>query len=45
MNMQSLMAQAQKLKKDIEKKQSEIDNKEFTEQNEFVSLKMTGKRN
>ncbi|NLL02342.1 MAG: YbaB/EbfC family nucleoid-associated protein [Mollicutes bacterium] len=44
MNMQSLMAQAQKLKKDIEKKQSEIDNKEFTEQNEFVSLKMTGKR-
>ncbi len=45
MNMQNLMAQAQKLKKDIEKKQAEIDNKEFAEQNEFISLKMNGKRN
>lgn len=44
MNMQNLMAQAQKLKKDIEKKQAEIDNKEFAEQNEFISLKMNGKR-
>ena len=44
MNMQNLMAQAQKMKKDIEKKQAEIDNKEFLEQNEFVLIKMNGKR-
>lgn len=44
MNMKNLMAQAQKMKKDIEKKQKEIDNQEFTSQNEFVTIKMNGKR-
>lgn len=44
MNMQNIMAQAQKMKKDIEKKQAEIDNKEFNAQTEFVSIKMNGKR-
>lgn len=44
MNMKNLMAQAQKMKKDIEKKQNEIDNQEFTSQNEFVTIKMNGKR-
>ncbi len=44
MNMKNLMAQAQKMKKDIEKKQNEIDNQEFTSQNEFVNIKMNGKR-
>lgn len=44
MNMQNLMAQAQKMKRDIEKKQTEIDNKEFLVQKEFVTIKMNGKR-
>ena len=38
------MAQAQKMKKDIEKKQSEIDAKEFSYITEFVTIKMNGKR-
>lgn len=44
MNMQSIMAQAQKMKKDIEKKQNEIDSKEFISESEFVTIKMNGKR-
>ncbi|MDD2207753.1 MAG: YbaB/EbfC family nucleoid-associated protein [Bacilli bacterium] len=44
MNMQNLMAQAQKMKKDIEKKQEEINNQEFTTQNELVSITMLGSR-
>lgn len=44
MNMQNLMAQAQKMKKDIEKKQEEINNQEFNVQNELVSITMFGSR-
>ena len=44
MNMQNLMAQAQKMKRDIDKKQTEIDNKEFSVQTEYVTIKMNGKR-
>ena len=44
MNMQNIMAQAAKIKKDMEKKQAEIDSKIFEVQSEFVLIKMTGKR-
>ncbi|MDD2505451.1 MAG: YbaB/EbfC family nucleoid-associated protein [Bacilli bacterium] len=44
MNMQNIMAQAQKMKKEIEKKQTEIDNKVFLEETEFFLIKMNGKR-
>lgn len=44
MNMQNLMAQAQKMKKEIEKKQQEIDEKEFKYESELVVIKMNGKR-
>lgn len=44
MNMQNLMAQAQKMKKDIEKKQEELNNQEFSAQTELVSIAMFGNR-
>lgn len=44
MNMQNLMAQAQKIKKEIEKKQEEINNKEFTTKNELITITMLGSR-
>lgn len=44
MNMQNLMAQANKLKKDIEQKQNKIDSTIFEGNTEFVKLEMTGKR-
>lgn len=44
MNMQNLMAQAQKVQKDIQKKQAEIDASIFTGKSEWVTLTMTGKR-
>lgn len=42
MNMQSLMAQAQKIQKDIQKKQAEINSTIYNTQNEFLSLEMYG---
>ena len=42
MNMQNLMAQAQKIQKDIQKKQAEINSTIYNTQNEFLSLEMYG---
>ena len=42
MNMNSLMAQAQKMQKDIQKKQEEIFNMKFTASNEFVEVIVNG---
>ena len=44
MNMQNLMAQAQKLQKDIQKKQAEIDETIFEGKSEWVTVTMNGKR-
>jgi len=44
MNMQNLMAQAQKLQKEIQQKQKEIDETVFDGESEWVNLTMTGKR-
>ncbi len=42
MNMQAIMAQAQKMQKEISKKQEEIYNSTFTEESEWVTVTMTG---
>ncbi|MDD4705775.1 MAG: YbaB/EbfC family nucleoid-associated protein [Bacilli bacterium] len=44
MNMQNLMAQANKIKRDVEKKQNEIDNMTFEGNSQFVNVRMSGKR-
>ena len=44
MNMQALMAQAQKMQRDITKKKEEIDNMEFEGNSELVKVKMSGKK-
>ena len=44
MNMQNLMAQANKIKRDVEKKQKEIDNMTFEGNSQFVNVRMSGKR-
>ena len=44
MNMQNLMAQAQKIQKDIQKKQSEINSTIYSTQNEFLSVDMYGSK-
>lgn len=44
MNMNNLMAQATKMKKDIEKKQNEINNTIFLGKSQLVSIEMNGKR-
>lgn len=44
MNMQNLMAQAQKMQNDIKKKKDELNQKEFTSENEFVVLTMNGEK-
>ena len=44
MNMQSLMAQAQKMQKEITKKKDEIDSTEFTGKSEWVEIKINGKK-
>ncbi len=44
MNMQNLMAQAQKIQKDIQKKQDEINSIVFTTKNEFVEVEMYGSK-
>ncbi len=42
MNMQSLMQQAQKMKRDLEKKQEELKSMEFTGESEFVKITLKG---
>ena len=42
MNMQNLMAQAQKIQKDMKKKQEEIYNMEFEGKSEWVDILLTG---
>lgn len=44
MNMQSLMAQAQKMQRDITKKKEAIDIMEFEGKSELVSVKVNGKK-
>jgi len=44
MNMQNLMAQAQKIQRDITKKKEEIDNSIFEGKSEWVTVKMNGKK-
>lgn len=44
MNMQALMAQAQKMQRDITKKKEEIDNMVFDGNSELVDVTMSGKK-
>lgn len=44
MNIQNLMAQAQKMQKDIAKKKEEIDNTIFTGSSEWVEVEINGKK-
>ncbi|MFA6752875.1 MAG: YbaB/EbfC family nucleoid-associated protein [Bacilli bacterium] len=44
MNMQNLMAQANKIKRDVEKKQNEIDDMIFEGDSQLVNITMSGKR-
>lgn len=44
MNMQSIMAQAQKLQRDITKKKAEIDATVFEGKSEWVEIKVNGKK-
>ena len=44
MNMQSIMAQAQKMQRDITKKKEEIDAMEFTGKSEWVEIVFNGKK-
>lgn len=44
MNMQSIMAQAQKMQRDITKKKAEIDATEFTGKSEWVEVVFNGKK-
>ena len=42
MNMQSLMMQAKKMQKDIEKAQKELESKEYTGKSQLVSATISG---
>ena len=44
MNIQNLMAQAQKMQKEITKKKEKIDNSIFTGTSEWVNVEMNGKK-
>ena len=44
MNMQNLMAQAQRMQRDIQKKQEEINKTEYESSNGAVNIKMNGKK-
>lgn len=44
MNMQNLMAQAQRMQKDIQKKQEEINKTEYESTSGAVNLKINGKK-
>ena len=44
MNMQNLMAQAQKMQRDMQKKKDEIDKTIFTGKSEMVEVQFNGKK-
>lgn len=44
MNMQQIMAQAQRMQKEITKKKEEVDNTIFEGTSEWVTVKMNGKK-
>ncbi len=44
MNMQNLMAQAQKMQRDITKKKEELDNSSFEGSSEWVKVILNGKK-
>lgn len=44
MNMQQLMAQAQKMQRDMEKKQQEVRNSEYTGSSQLVDVVISGDR-
>ena len=44
MNMQAIMAQAQKMQRDITKKKEEIDKKLFPGKSEWVEVEFSGKK-
>ncbi|MBR1679717.1 MAG: YbaB/EbfC family nucleoid-associated protein [Bacilli bacterium] len=44
MNMQSIMAQAQRMQRDMQKKKDEINAMEFTGQQDFVEVTLNGKK-
>lgn len=44
MNMQNLMAQAQKMQRDITKKKEEIDNTIFEGESEWIKISIDGKK-
>lgn len=44
MNMQNLMAQAQKMQREITKKKEEIDNSTFEGKSEWVTVQINGKK-
>lgn len=44
MNMQNLMAQAQKMQRELTKKKEEIDKSTFEGKSEWVTVKMNGKK-
>ena len=44
MNMQNLMAQAQKMQRDIQKKQDEINKTEYEGKSQIVTVKINGKK-
>ncbi len=44
MNMQNLMAQAQKMQRDMQKKKEEIDSTLFTGKSELVEVVLNGKK-
>ena len=44
MNFQNIMAQAQKMQKDIAKKKEEIDKSTFTGKSEWVNVEVNGKK-
>lgn len=44
MNMQALMQQAQKMQKDLQKKQEELAQMEFEGNSEWVIIKLNGKK-
>lgn len=45
MNLQSIMAQAQKMQKDITKKKQQIDEAEFEGTSEWIKVKFKGDKN
>lgn len=44
MNMQAIMAQAQKMQRDIQKKKEEINQMSFVGESELVNITMNGKK-